>query len=78
VRNAVRRDKTGDLVDSVRNPRSEFMLKEFEDIVQGQMQLPDGNSYGFVSELNDLQKDILSILNVPLHYYDYQHLIDSS
>ncbi len=62
----------------VRNPRSEFMLKEFEDIVQGQMQLPDGNSYGFVSELNDLQKDILSILNVPLHYYDYQHLIDSS
>lgn len=78
VRNAVRRDETGDLVDSVRNPRSEFMLKEFEDIVQGQMQLPDGNSYGFVSELNDLQKDILSILNVPLHYYDYQHLIDSS
>ena len=62
----------------VRNPRSEFMLKEFEDIVQGKMQLPDGNSYGFVSELNNLQKDILSILDVPLHYYDYQHLIDSS
>ena len=62
----------------VRNPRSEFMLKEFEDIVQGQMQLPDGNNYGFVSELNDLQKDILSILDVPLHYYEYQHLIDSS
>jgi transposase len=62
----------------VRNPRSEFMLKEFEDIVLGQMQLPDGNSYGFVSELNDLQKDILSILDVPLHYYDYQLLIDSS
>ena len=62
----------------VRNPRSEFMLKEFEDIVQGQLPLPDGNSYGFVSELNDLQKDILSILDVPLHYYDYQHLIDSS
>ena len=62
----------------VRNPRSEFMLKEFEDIVQGQMQLPDRKSYGFVSELNDLQKDILSILDVPLHYYDYQHLIDSS
>ena len=61
----------------VRNPRSEFMLKEFEDIVQGQIQLPDGNSYGFVSELNDLQKDILSILGVPFHYYDYQHLIGS-
>lgn len=62
----------------VRNPRSEFILKEFEDIVQGKMQLPDGNSYGFVSELNELQKDILTILDVPLHYYDYQHLIDSS
>ena len=49
----------------VRNPRSEFMLKEFEDIVQGVMQLPDGKNYGFVSDLNDLQKDILSILNVP-------------
>lgn len=62
----------------VRNPRSEFMLKEFEDVVQGQLKLPDGNSYGFVSELNDLQKDILSILDVPHHYYDYQYLIDSS
>lgn len=62
----------------VRNPRSEFMLKEFEDIVQGQMQLPHGNNYGFVSELNDLQKDILSILSVPIHYYDYEYLIDSS
>lgn len=61
----------------VRNPRSEFMLKEFEDIVQGQMKLPDGKIFGFVSELNDLQKDILSILSVPLYYYEYQHLIDS-
>jgi transposase len=61
----------------VRNPRSEFMLKEFEDIVKGEMQLPDGKNYGFVSELKDLQKDILSILGVPLYYYDYQHLIDS-
>ena len=62
----------------VRNPRSEFMLKEFEDIVQGQMHLPDGNKYGFVSEHNVLQKNILSILGVPHHYYDYQYLIDSS
>ena len=61
----------------VRNPSSNFMLKEFEDIVQGQMKLPDGNNYGFVSALNELQKDILSVLNVPLHYYDYQYLIDS-
>ena len=62
----------------VRNPRSEFMLKEFEDIVQGDMQLPDGNTYGFVSELTELQKDILNILDVPLRYYGYQYLFDSS
>jgi transposase len=62
----------------VRNPRSEFMLKEFENIVQGQMQMPDGNNYGFVSQLSELQKDILSILDVPLYYYEYRQLIDSA
>jgi len=62
----------------VRNPRSEYMLKEFEDIVKGQMPLPDGNTYGFISELNALQRDILSVLEVPIHYYDYQFLFDSS
>ena len=62
----------------VRNPRSEYMLKEFEDIVKGLMPLPDGNIYGFVSELNDLQRDILSVLGVPVYYYDYQFLFDSS
>jgi transposase len=62
----------------VRNPRSEYMLKEFEDIVKGEMPLPDGNTYGFVSELNTLQRDILSVLEVPLNYYEYQYLFDSS
>ncbi len=62
----------------VRNPRSEYMLKEFEDIVKGELPLPDGNTYGFVSELNALQRDILSVLEVPLHYYDYKFLFDSS
>lgn len=62
----------------VRNPRSEYMLKEFEDIVKGQLPLPDGNTYGFVSELNPLQHDILSVLEVPIHYYDYRFLFDSS
>lgn len=61
----------------VRNPKSEFMLKEFEDIVKGHMQLPDGNSYGFVSELNSLQRDILSILEVPPECYGYHFLTDS-
>jgi transposase len=62
----------------VRNPRSEYMLKEFEDIVKGELPLPDGNTYGFVSELNALQRDILSVLEVPINYYEYQYLFDSS
>ena len=62
----------------VRNPRSEYMLKEFEDIVKGELPLPDGNTYGFVSELNTLQHDILAVLEVPLYYYDYRYLFDSS
>lgn len=62
----------------VRNPRSEYMLKEFEYIVQGQMPLPDGQTYGFVSELTELQRDLLSILEVPEYCYDYNYLHDSS
>ena len=62
----------------VRNPRSEYMLKEFEDIVKGELPLPDGDTYGFVSELNTLQQDILAVLEVPLNYYEYQYLFDSS
>ena len=62
----------------VRNPRSEYILKEFEDIVKGEMPLPDGKIYGFVSELNPLQCDILSILEVPDYCYEYQYLFNSS
>lgn len=62
----------------VRNPKSEYMLKEFEDIVKGQIPLPNGDTYGFVSELNPLQRDILSILEVPHECYDYRLLTDSS
>jgi hypothetical protein len=54
------------------------MLKEFEDIVKGELPLPDGNTYGFVSELNTLQHDILAVLEVPIYYYDYRYLFDSS
>lgn len=61
----------------VRNPKSEYMLKEFEDIVKGQMKLADGSHYAFVSELTELQKDILSLLDVPACYYEYQHLFDT-
>ena len=62
----------------VRNPRTEYIFKEFEDIVQGEIPLSDGRTYGFVSELNQLQADILSILEVPEAYYDYRFLFDSS
>jgi transposase len=62
----------------VRNPKSEYILKEFEDIVKGELSLPNGNTYGFVSELNALQRDILSVLEIPIHYYDYRYLFDSS
>ena len=44
---------------------NEYMLKDFGDIAKGYMPLPDGNIYGFVSELNALQRDILSVLEVP-------------
>jgi transposase len=62
----------------VRNPRSEYLLKEFEDIVRGQVRLPNGHTYGFMSELNPLQREILSIFQVPVCWYDYSFLFDSS
>jgi hypothetical protein len=40
--------------------------------------LTDGNTYGFISELNPLQRDILSILQVPPCWYDHAFLFDSS
>jgi transposase len=61
----------------VRNPKTEYLLCEFEYIVQGQMRLPDGNTYGFVSELNALQRDILAILQVPTECFSYQYLFDT-
>ncbi len=62
----------------VRNPRTEYLLREFEYIVKGQMVLPDGQSYGFVSQLNYLQQDILSILEVPFECYTYEYLFGNT
>jgi hypothetical protein len=62
----------------LRNPKTEYLLAEFQDIVKGEMVLPDGNTYGFVSELNALQKDILSILQVPNEVFTYGFLFDTS
>ena len=49
----------------VRNPRSEYLLKGFEDVVSGCLPLADGQTYCFISELTPLQREILSILEVP-------------
>ena len=61
-----------------RTPKAEYMLQKFEHVVCGNMRLPDGNNYGFVSELTELQNDILAILDVPEHCYSYDYLFDSS
>jgi len=61
----------------VRNPKTEYLLAEFQYIVKGEMVLPDKNTYGFVSELNNLQKDILSVLEVPLRCFSYEYLFDT-
>jgi transposase len=62
----------------VRNPRAEYMLKAFEYVVCGQMVLPDGKTCGFVSELTPLQKDILEIMEVPIDFFSYEYLFDTS
>lgn len=62
----------------VRNPRSEYLLKEFEDVVSGCLPLADGQNYCFISELTPLQREILSMLEVPLCWYEYEFLFDSS
>jgi len=61
----------------VRNPKTEYMLAEFEFIVSGDVPMPDGNISGFISELNPLQKDILAILEVPMECYSYEHMFDT-
>ena len=62
----------------VRNPSTEYILLEFEYIVCGHVFLPNGQTYNFVSELNGLQKDILTILEVPYKCFTYGYLFDTS
>ncbi len=62
----------------LRNPKAEYMLSEFQYLVTGHVPLPDGQTYGFVSQLSHVQKEILSILEVPTDCYSYQYLYDSS
>lgn len=62
----------------VRNPSAEYLLKTFDYVVRGEMNLPDGNSCGFISDMTPLQRDILEILEVPSCFYSYEYLFDTS
>jgi transposase len=62
----------------VRNPSAEYLLAAFQYIVKGLMPMPGGSTYGFVSELNTLQREILEVLDVPVHCFSYNYLSDSS
>jgi len=64
--------------NDVRNPRAEHLLSAFQHVVKGFLSMPDGGTYGFVSELNDLQRDILAVLDVPALCFSYEHLNNSS
>jgi len=60
----------------VRNPKSEYLLKEIQYIVLGKILLQNGNIHYFVSELKDLQDQILKILEVPCLCFTYDYLFD--
>jgi len=63
--------------DDVRNPKSEYLLSAFEYVVAGLIPLADGNKYGFVSELNEIQLDILSVLEVPKECFSFPYIFNS-
>jgi len=58
----------------VRNPKSEYLLKEFQYVVYGKILLQNGSFRYFVSELKSLQKEILEILEVPPLCFTYDYL----
>lgn len=62
----------------VRNPRAEYLLEAFQYIVKGRLPMPDGSVYGFVSELNALQREILTVLDVPESCFSYRYICNSS
>ncbi|WP_319408825.1 hypothetical protein [uncultured Desulfosarcina sp.] len=46
-------------------PEAEYLLQKFEHVVSRIIRLPDEKNYGSVSELTELQSDILVILDLP-------------
>ena len=77
-KNITKRDKVLDNFrpnrKNVRNPKSEYLLKEFQYVVLGKILLQNANIHYFVSELNDLQNQILEILEVPSLCFTYDYL----
>jgi transposase len=63
---------------NVKNPTTENLLAEFKDVVKGIIELPSGEKFGFVSKLTNIQKDILNVLGIPEHYFDYGFLFNST
>ena len=61
----------------VRNPTAEYLLKEFQYIVRVSMTLPDNRQHIVVSDLTEVQKDILSLLEVPLDCFTARYLFHS-
>jgi transposase len=64
--------------NNVKNPTTENLLAEFKDVVKGIIELPSGETFGFVSKLTDIQKDILTVLGIPQHYFNYAYLFNST
>jgi len=64
--------------NNVKNPTTENLLAEFKDVVKGIIELPSGEIFGFVSKLTDIQKDILAVLGIPQHYFNYAYLFNST
>ncbi len=80
-RNIAKRDKGLDNFrpnrKDVRNPKSEYLFQEFQNIVRGKILLQNGDVHHFISELDDLQKDILDIVDVPASCFTYDYLFGS-
>jgi transposase len=62
----------------VRNPTAENLLAEFQGVVQGEIPMQNNKSFGFVSKLTTIQQNILEILGIPLYYYSYEYLFNST
>jgi transposase len=61
----------------VRNPTAEYLLKEFQYIVKVSITLPDNSHHIVISDLTEVQQDILNLLDVPLDCFTARYLFHS-